>query len=95
MGPLQVWPHGVAVEHTLVWSSEYLSVGHPLAEPAPRTGQRGTPHRGSQVTASSVSPAKLSQRFRSSGTSSLKHMLGPNLYQPVPSASGLVLNPGH
>lgn len=95
MGPLQVWPRGVAVDHTPVGSSQCLSVGHPLAEPAPHTGQRGTPHRGPQVTASSVFPAQLSQRFRSSGTSSLKHVLGPNLYQPLPSVSGLVLNPGH
>lgn len=93
-----MWPHGVAVEHTLVRFSECLSSGSgdPMIPWLSQLPAQANMELHVKVPKSQPLQYPLlssAQWVGSSGTSSLKYILGPN--QPVPSASGLVWNPGH
>lgn len=77
IGPVQLLPHGVAVEHILVQFGEgpFPATGIPLLSLDPCTGQTGAAHEDAKLQALYFTLISSARWFRSSGTSSLKHIL--------------------
>lgn len=95
IGPLQLLSHGVTGEHILVQFSECLSTAlvTPLLSQIPNRSFWCPTLWFPSYSLPKFTVISSAIRLRSSWTSSLKHILGPN--HPVPSASDPVLTPDH